>query len=256
LAAGTRTRTRNVLVVLEVALAVILLIGSVLLVQTFIRLIHVNTGFRTDRILTMEIALPRTAPPARASDFFLSLIDRLAALPGVEAAGLTSGVPLSGSENLLPVTIEGQPRPQPGQEIISDYRVITAGYFEALAIPLLEGDPIQPPPESFAARLDQPDDGTVRLAGTVGGWTAIEADELRTRWPLHGGLHCRRYGIPGSIARSGRRYILHYRQDPRDQMAVVLRSFGDPVALRTPRAPPSRPLIRISPSPASGRWIR
>ena len=82
------TRTRNVLVVLEVALAVMLLIGSVLLVQTFVRLIHVNTGFRTDRILTMEIALPRTAyPPARASAFFLSLVDRLSALPGVEAAG-------------------------------------------------------------------------------------------------------------------------------------------------------------------------
>ena len=84
--------------VLEVALAVMLLIGSVLLVQTFVRLIHVDTGFRTDRILTMEIALPRTAYPApRASAYFLSLIDRLAALPGVEAAGLTSGVPLSGT---------------------------------------------------------------------------------------------------------------------------------------------------------------
>ena len=139
------TRTRNALVVVEVALAVMLLIGSVLLVQTFVRLIHVNTGFRTDRILTMEIALPKSAyTPARASDFFLSLIDRVSALPGVEAAGLTSGVPLSGSENLLPVTPEGQPRPQPGQELISDYRVITAGYFEALGIPLLEGESIQP----------------------------------------------------------------------------------------------------------------
>ena len=54
------TRTRNTLVVAEVALAVVLLIGSVLLIQTFGRLTHVDTGFRSDRILTMEVTLPKS----------------------------------------------------------------------------------------------------------------------------------------------------------------------------------------------------
>ncbi len=227
------TRTRNVLVVLEVALAVILLIGSVLLVQTFVRLIHVDTGFRTDRILTMEIALPRSAyPPVRASAFFLSLINRLSALPGVEAAGLTSGVPLSGSENLLPVTIEGQPRPEPGQEIISDYRVITAGYFETLAIPLVEGDPIQPPPQdSLRVWINQ----TMARSGwpgqsAIGRRMKLTNYERDGRWYTVAGIvgDTRYTGLDRALRPQ---VYVHYGEDPRDQMAVVLRSFGDPVAL-------------------------
>ena len=229
----TATRTRNFLVVLEVALAVTLLIGSVLLVQTFIRLIHVNTGFRTDRILTMEIALPKTAyTPARAGGFFLALIERLAGLPEVEAAGLTSGVPLSGSENLLPVTAEGQPRPQPGQEIISDYRVITAGYFEALGIPLLEGDPIQPAP-SEAPRV------WINQTMARSGWPGQSAVGRRlklTNYDREGPWYTVA-GVVGDTRYTGLdralrpQVYVHFSQDPKEQMAVVLRSFGDPALL-------------------------
>ena len=229
----TATRTRNALVVFEVALAVTLLIGSVLLVQTFVRLIHVNTGFRTDRILTMEIALPKTAyTPARASGFFLALIERLAELPGVEAAGLTSGVPLSGSENLLPVTAESQPRPQPGQEIISDYRVITAGYFEALGIPLLEGDPIQPaPPEAPRVWINQ----TMARSGWPG-QPAIGRRLKLTNYDREGPWYTVA-GVVGDTRYTGLdralrpQVYVHFSQDPKEQMAVVLRSFGDPTLL-------------------------
>ncbi len=246
------TRTRNALVVLEVALAVTLLIGSVLLVQTFVRLIHVNTGFRTDRILTMEIALPKTAyTPAHASTFFLALIERLAALPGVEAAGLTSGVPLSGSENLLPVTAEGQPRPQPGHEIISDYRVITAGYFEALGIPLLEGDSIQPSPDvprvwinHTMARSGWPDRSAVghRLKLTNydrdGVWYTVAGVVGDTRYT----------GLDRALRPQ---VYVHFGQDPKEQMAVVLRSYGDPTLLvnsarRAVQAlDPNQPIARV-----------
>jgi len=247
------TRTRNTLVVLEVALAVFLLIGSVLLVQAFVRLIHVNMGFRTDRILTMEIALPRTAyPPVRASAFFLSLIDQLSSLPGVEAAGLTSGVPLSGSENLLPVTIEGQPRPEPGQEIISDYRIITAGYFEALAIPILEGDAIQSPPDnSLRVWINQ----TMARSGwpgqsAIGRRIKLTNYERDGRWYTVAGIvgDTRYTGLDRALRPQ---VYVHYRQDPRDQMAVVLRSFGDPVALvNSARAAvqaldPNQPVARV-----------
>jgi putative ABC transport system permease protein len=226
------TRTRNALVVIEVALAVTLLIGSVLLVQTFVRLIHVNTGFRTDRILTMEIALPKTAyTPARASTFFLSLIERLAALPGVEAAGLTSGVPLSGSENLLPITPEGQPRPQPGHEIISDYRVITAGYFETLGIPLLEGDSIQPSPDAPRVWINQ----TMARAG----WPGRPAVGHRLKLTNYDrdGVWYTVAGVVGDTRYTGLdralrpQVYVHFSQDPKEQMAVVLRSYGDPTLL-------------------------
>ena len=62
---------------------------------------------------------------------------------------MTSGLPLSGRENLALVTVEGRPRAEPGQEIISDYRVVTPGYFRVLGIPLIDGSPL---PAATAAR--------------------------------------------------------------------------------------------------------
>jgi len=245
-------RTRNALVVFEVALAVTLLIGSVLLVQTFVRLIHVNTGFRTDRILTMEIALPKTAyTPARASTFFVSLIERLAALPGVEAAGLTSGVPLSGSENLLPVTAEGQPRPQPGHEIISDYRVITAGYFEALGIPLLEGDSIQPSPDAPRVWINQT---MARSAWpgrpAVGRRLKLTNYDRDAAWYTVAGVvgDTRYTGLDRALRPQ---VYVYFTQDPKEQMAIVLRSYGDPSLLvasarqAVQSLDPNQPIARV-----------
>ena len=246
------TRTRNALVVLEVALAVTLLIGSMLLVQTFIRLIHVNAGFRTDRVLTMEIALPRTAyTPASASTFFVALIDRLAGLPGVEAAGLTSGVPLSGSENLLPVTAEGRPRPEPGHELISDYRVITAGYFEALGIPLLEGDSIGPSADVRRVWVNQT---MARVAWP--GRSAVGRRLKLTNYDRDGAWYTVA-GVVGDTRYTGLdralrpQVYVHFSQDPREQMAVVLRSYGDPTLLvnsarqAVQALDPNQPIARV-----------
>lgn len=143
--AGSRRahRTRNALVVVEVALAAVLLIGASLLIQTFVRLLSVHPGFLVDGVLTMEVALPRTAyPGARAAAFFENLVARLSAVPGVDAAAAASTIPLTGSENLRQVTIEGRPRPNPGQEIIADYRVVTGEYFRAMGIPHVSGEPL------------------------------------------------------------------------------------------------------------------
>jgi putative ABC transport system permease protein len=246
------TRTRNALVVLEVALAVTLLIGSVLLVQTFVRLIHVDTGFRTDRILTMEIALPKTTyTPARASGFFLSLIDRLAALPGVEAAGLTSGVPLSGSENLLPITPEGQPRPEPGHEIISDYRVITSGYLEALGIPVLEGDSIRPSLDAPRVWINQ-----TMARSAWAGRPAVGRRLKLTNYDREGVWYTVA-GVVGDTRYTGLdrglrpQVYVHFGQDPREQMAVVLRSYGDPsllinsARLAVQALDPDQPVARV-----------
>jgi len=136
-------RMRNVLVIVEVALAAVLLIGASLLIQTFIRLLNVDTGFRAAGLLTMEVSLPRTAYPGNTPTvFFDRLVTRLAAVPGVEAAATTSSVPLAGTENLRQVTIEGRPRPQPGQEVIADFRIVTSDYFRVMGIPQLAGEPL------------------------------------------------------------------------------------------------------------------
>ena len=145
-------RTRNALVVVEVALAAVLLIGASLLIQTFLRLLHVDTGFRADGLLTMEVTLPRTVYAGnRPADFFERLVARLAAVPGVEAAAATSSVPLAGTENLRQITIDGRPRPQPGQEIIADFRIVTSDYFRTMGIPQLSGDPLPRQPRLDSA---------------------------------------------------------------------------------------------------------
>jgi hypothetical protein len=90
----------------------------------------------------VEVSLPRTAyPPAAAADFYERVAARLAGVPGVQHVAITSGVPLSGVENLRQVTIEGRPRPDPGQEVIADYRVVTTDYFAVMGIPQLAGQP-------------------------------------------------------------------------------------------------------------------
>jgi putative ABC transport system permease protein len=147
-------RTRNTLVIVEVALAAVLLIGASLLIQTFVRLLRVNPGFLVDGVLTMEVALPRTAYPGqRPAEFFDRLVARLSAVPGVEAAAAVSSVPLAGNENLRQVTIEGRPRPDPGKEIIADFRVVTSDYFRTMGIPQVVGDALPQQPSLERGRV-------------------------------------------------------------------------------------------------------
>ena len=248
-------RTRNALVVLEVALAAMLLIGSALLIQTFVRLTRVQTGFRTDRILTMEIALPRLGyPPPRAADFFETLLGRLAALPGVEAAGVTSGLPLSGRENLALVTVEGRPRPEPGQEIISDYRVVTPGYFRVLGIPLVDGSPLPDQPRPDGPPLILINEMMARMwwpaQSPIGRRLKIASYEQSAPWHTIAGVvgDTRYTGLESALRPQ---VYVHHIQDPNEQMAVVLRTAGDPTALSVPaRAAvssidPNQPVARV-----------
>jgi putative ABC transport system permease protein len=231
-------RTRNALVVGEVALAVLLLIGSVLLIQTFVRLTRVDTGFRSDRILTMEIALPKPGyQPARAAAFFETLVQRVSTLPGVETAGATSGLPLSGRENLVLVTIEGWPPPEPGQEIISDYRVVTPGYFGVLGIRSVAGDglPADSGPESRRLCLiNELMARTLWPSGdAIGRRLKLASFEQEAPWYTIAGVvgDTRHTGLDRALRPQ---VYVHHRQDPNEQMSVVLRTTGDPTALAAP----------------------
>jgi putative ABC transport system permease protein len=231
-------RTRNALVVTEVALAAMLLIGSVLLIQTFLRLTRVQTGFRTEGILTMEIALPKPAyAPARAAAFFETLLDRLSTLPGVEEAGITSGLPLSGRENLALVTVEGRPRPEPGQEIISDYRVVTPGYFRVLGIPLVDGNPLPDDPRPDGPRLILINEMMARTwwpeQSPLGRRLKMAGYEQIAPWHTIAGVvgDTRYTGLESALRPQ---VYVHHVQDPNENMAVVLRTAGDPTALAMP----------------------
>ncbi|OLE15006.1 MAG: hypothetical protein AUI36_38415, partial [Cyanobacteria bacterium 13_1_40CM_2_61_4] len=136
-----RNRTRNVLVVLESAIAVVLLIGAGLLVRSLIQLQNTNPGFDAHNVLTMRVDLPheKYATPEKAANFFQQLESRVGSLPGVESVGLVSELPLSGQPNDMPYTVEGRPPVTIDQAFDDDFRRVNQHYFRALRIPLLRG---------------------------------------------------------------------------------------------------------------------
>ncbi len=135
-----RHRTLNLLVVGEVALAMMLLIGAGLLLNSFIRLQQVSPGFDEKNLLTARIDIPNPyAQPEKKQQFFEQLQQRVAALPGVEAVGLVTELPLARQSADHTFRIERRPEPLPGQNPHADIRAVNHDYFRAMRIPLLKG---------------------------------------------------------------------------------------------------------------------
>jgi predicted permease len=134
-------RLRSLLIVSEVALALVLLVGAGLLVRSFSRLLAVDPGFNPQSVLALDVMLPGAKYHTQESrcNFYQQLLARIETLPGVRAAGGISDVPLSGAEGLYPLAIEGRPPARHGQEPSTDGRDVTPNYFEAMGVPLLQG---------------------------------------------------------------------------------------------------------------------
>jgi putative ABC transport system permease protein len=135
-----RQHGRNLLVVGEVALSLMLLIGAGLLVKTFVCLQGVNSGVAAEEVLTAQINLPesRYRDPAQVSAFYRELIERLEASPGVQAASVGTIRPLSGEARSDPFAIEGRPF-DPTNLNSAGWQIVGANYFRTLGIPLLRG---------------------------------------------------------------------------------------------------------------------
>src|SRR5262249_27829979 len=129
-------RTRSVLVVAEVALALALLIGAGLLVRSFLKLQQTDAGFSSIGVLTMSIALYKG--PEQQISFYQQLIERVSALPGVRLAGITSDLPWTGYDNGGFITVEGKTFPQ-DQPPRARYHFISADYMRTIGVPLLFG---------------------------------------------------------------------------------------------------------------------
>jgi putative ABC transport system permease protein len=135
-----RRRTLNLLVVGEVALAVVLLIGAGLLVKSFVRLQQVSPGFDEKNVLTARIDLPNPySQPEKKTQFFGQLQQRVAALPGVEAVGMVTELPLARQSADLPFKVDGRAEQNPIQGGHADLRNVNHDYFRAMRIPLLRG---------------------------------------------------------------------------------------------------------------------
>ena len=134
-------RTRAVLVVSEIALAMLLLVGAGLLFKSFARLSQVSPGFSTDHILIANIV----RSPAAYSDrnvrlnFFDRLFEQVSALPGVRSVGAISALPVTGTGSALHFNIQGRPPHSPAEYTISGYRVASSGYLKTMGVPLISG---------------------------------------------------------------------------------------------------------------------
>jgi putative ABC transport system permease protein len=138
---GTGKRLRSALVVAEIAIALILLIGAGLLIESFRRVQLVNPGFRAENLLAMQISLPafRYTQPGQGRAFYTQALEAIRAVPGVQSAAAVSSLPLSGSMQSGSFGIEGRQTP-PGQPAPhGDRWVASDGYFETMQIPLREG---------------------------------------------------------------------------------------------------------------------
>ncbi len=146
---GARGGSRNHrllggLVVAEIAIALVLLAGAGLMINSLLRLQNVDPGFETRNILTMQLALPAAKYPdssrEQAVAFYRSMVERVEALPGAQKVGLTTALPLAGGGWGKLFTREDRPAPKAFNEIpVTQYRQVSAGYFETLDIRLLRG---------------------------------------------------------------------------------------------------------------------
>jgi putative ABC transport system permease protein len=132
-------RMRQVLVVGEIALAFVLLVGAGLMGRTLVNLLQVETGFESESVLTMPIALGPQYPNGESQTlFFQSLLGALQGHPGVVRVGFTSHVPMSGNDSRTGLGIEGRD-PDDDEPVRAHWRVVTPGYFDAMRISLVRG---------------------------------------------------------------------------------------------------------------------
>jgi len=189
-AGPSRQRVRRVLVASEVALSIVLLLGAGLTLRSFFRLLALDPGYRTDRVLTASITLPEAvyATPEATSTFFDTLLARLRDQPGVAAAGAVTGLPLRSARGDLNFQIRGRETPPGVLSRRADWQVVTPGYFEAMGMRIVRGRDIEAGDRAdtegvivfneAAARLHWPDGDALgarlKLGANAGpGWVTV-----------------------------------------------------------------------------------
>ena len=230
---GRRSIGRRLLVVSEVALALMLLVGSGLLVRSFLRLVSVDPGFNPKNVLTMTISLAGSelkTGPQRAA-FFEQLNDRVHSLPGVEVSSAINHLPLAGDLWTLGFTIEGRPALLPGEKQGAAYRIVRPDYFQTMGATMLRG-------RDFTARDNDQSPPVVIINETLaqrfwpnetplGKRITVAQDGLREIVGIVKDTKQRDWSSP-----SGPEVYLPHLQVPSPRsMTLVVRSSGDPLAL-------------------------
>jgi putative ABC transport system permease protein len=134
-------RIRDALVVVEVGLALVLLVGAGLMARSFLRLSGVDPGFDAKNLLTVRVILPpaKYSEDAKVISFFREAVGKMKTLPGVSSASAVSALPFADVGAATDFTIDGRPVPAPGEEFVTDVRVVDEEYFRTMNMPILAG---------------------------------------------------------------------------------------------------------------------
>jgi predicted permease len=229
-AGSSSHRVRSLLVISEIALSLVLLIGAGLMVRSFQRLQQVNPGFNPENVLTARLSLPDSRypkPPDRAA-FTEQVINRIAALPGVESAAAIANLPLSGTGWSTSFTIEGRPPLSPGEFIAADNNRITPGYFQTMETPLIKG-------RFFGERDAAGAPEVVIVSETFARRFFPDEDPIGRRLLVQDGSPAREIvGVVGNVKHEGIdtdvRPMMYApcAQSPVDALSLVVRTNSDP----------------------------
>jgi predicted permease len=220
-------RLRAILVVTQVALTMVLLLGAGLLIKSFVKVLEIDPGFRTESAAVMEISLSEE-PPQRRASFYQQVLERFAALPGVTAVGGVNGLPMVGGGANGQFLIDNNP----ALKGYAEFRVASPGYFNAMGMRLLSG--------RLSNQSDGPETPQVAL---------ISESLARQYWPhenpldkgiqygnMDGDTHLLRVvGVVGDVREFGLEanarptVYVHYLQRPGQAwgFAIVARTQGD-----------------------------
>jgi predicted permease len=132
-------RTRGLLMISQVALSVVLLVGTGLMIKSFLRLLQVNPGYNPENVLTMRMSLPSSTRSQQVVAFYQQLLQRAEALPGVSAAAIVSQLPLDWPRANISFDVQGQPSEFSNNDPIADFNTISPTYFQAMGVTLSQG---------------------------------------------------------------------------------------------------------------------
>jgi putative ABC transport system permease protein len=235
-ATGIGRAMRRALVVIEVALAVVLLVGAGLMIRSLARMQQVDLGFRTDHVLSARLSLSgqRYRDAAARAEFFNRLVEDAAAAPGAQGAAAIGTVFLSATPNSTNVSIEGRPDFKPDEAVEVPFDAITPDYFRVLDVPLREG--------RFFDRRDSADAPSVVIINETMASMFWHDQSPLGRRIKYGSLSGRApwltiVGVVGDTRRTGYEAAvrpdtyLPYAQVPDNNMTLLVRTTGEPTAL-------------------------
>jgi putative ABC transport system permease protein len=237
-AGARKNRVRGVLVVAELAIAVVLLVGAGLLIQSLWRLQHVNPGLQPQNILTFNVSLPEVRYPSEKQvRFYHDLVERMRSLPGVQSASAVLPLPLSGDRFSISFQIEGRPV-APKDEPSADLFVSEPDYFRTMGIPIIKGRdfedrdqhnsaPVVIVTETFARQFFPGEDPVgKRIHPGISTWDGDEDSKMREIVGVVADIRNRALNAEPKPA-----YYMPQSQLPWTQLTAVVKSTNDPRSL-------------------------